>query len=115
MNIQLHRIYEDGAPKGYRVLVERLWPRGVSKEEASLDAHWKDIAPSNELRKWFSHDAEKWGAFRNKYLSELSNNKDQVKALLADAKGRNLVLLYGSKDKQHNSAQVLKDYLHMLG
>lgn len=113
MQIKLHRIYEDKAPRGYRTLVDRLWPRGIFKEEAKLDAHWKDLAPSNDLRKWFDHDPDKWGEFRRKYLRELSEHKDIAKKHLAEVSGQ-LVLLYGAKDKKHTHALVLKEYLERL-
>ena len=113
MNIELHRIYEDNAPSGYRVLVDRLWPRGISKKKAALDAHWKMLAPSNNLRKWFNHDPDKWNEFREKYLRELSEYKDVAKKYLAEAPDQ-LVLLYGAKDKEHTHALVLKEYLERL-
>lgn len=115
MNIKIHRIYDDCVPQGYHALVDRLWPRGVSKEEADLDGHWKDLAPSDELRKWFSHDPEKWGDFRKKYLSELSKNKKKAKEHLEDVSQGTLILLYGAKDKKHSHAHVLKEYLEKLG
>lgn len=114
MNIQLHRIYDEGRPQGYRVLVDRLWPRGISKEEADLDAHWKDLTPGEELRKWFDHDPGKWAEFRRKYLSELSRNKEAAKEHLEEVPGTELVLLYAAKDKEHTHARVLKEYLEKL-
>ncbi|WP_416395621.1 DUF488 domain-containing protein [Allohahella sp. A8] len=89
--------------------------RGVSKDEVDLDGHWKDLAPSDDLRKWFDHDPEKWGDFRKKYMSELSDNKSVAKAHLEEVSQKNLVLLYGAKDEQHNHAHVLKEYLEKLG
>lgn len=114
MNIKLHRIYDDDKPQGYHVLVDRIWPRGISKEEADLDDWWKDLAPSDDLRQWFDHDSAKWGDFRNKYLSELSENKDKAKKCLEGVSQRNLVLLYGAKDEKHSHAHVLKEYLEKL-
>ena len=114
MNIQIHRLYDENAPQGYRALVDRLWPRGVSKEDADLDGHWKDLAPSDDLRKWFSHDPDKWGDFRKKYLGELSTRKDQAKKHIEEVHQKNLVLLYGAKDEKHNHARVLKEYLNKL-
>lgn len=114
MNIKIHRIYDGDLPKGYHVLVDRLWPRGISKEEADLDGHWKDLAPSNDLRKWFDHDPEKWGDFRKKYLKELSENKKGAKERLEEVNRKNLILLYGAKDKRHSHARVLKEYLGKL-
>ncbi|SFK75363.1 DUF488 domain-containing protein [Methylophaga sulfidovorans] len=115
MNIKLHRIYESDVPTGYRVLVDRLWPRGVSKEDANLDAHWKELTPSDELRKWFDHDPDKWNSFRKQYLSELSENKQTAKDYLAEVTQKNVVLLYAAKDKQHSHAYILKEYLEKLG
>ncbi|BDS07757.1 hypothetical protein NT6N_27970 [Oceaniferula spumae] len=115
MNITTHRIYEDDAPSGYRVLSDRLWPRGISKKEADLDDQWKELAPSNDLRKWFDHDPDKWAEFRKKYLEELSENKETAKAKLEEVKGKSLVLLYGAKDKELTHAKVLKEYLGRLG
>lgn len=113
MQIILRRIYDNHSPKGYRVLVDRLWPRGVSKEEVKLDAHWKALAPSNDLRKWFDHDPDKWDEFREKYLQELSEHKDIAKEHLLEVSGQ-LILLYGAKDKNHTHALVLKEYLERL-
>jgi uncharacterized protein YeaO (DUF488 family) len=114
MNIKIHRIYDDNAPDGYCALVDRLWPRGVSKQEAALDGHWKDLAPSDDLRKWFSHDPEKWADFRKKYLNELSEIKSKAKAHLEEVTQNDLILLYGAKDNKHNHALVLKEYLEKL-
>lgn len=115
MNIELHRIYDDDMPQGYHALVDRLWPRGISKDKADLDGHWKDLAPSDDLRKWFDHDPDKWAEFRKKYMSELSENKKTAKEHLEDVSQKNLVLLYGAKDKGHTHARVLKEYLEKLG
>ena len=114
MKIKIHRIYDVDVPQGYRVLVDRLWPRGVSKEEADLDGHWKDLAPSNDLRKWFDHDPDKWGDFRKKYLSELGKHKKEAKEHLAEMRQETLILLYGAKNKKYSHAHVLKEYLDKL-
>lgn len=114
MNILIHRIYDDDPPQGYHALVDRLWPRGISKDRAGLDGHWKDLAPSNDLRKWFDHDPEKWDEFRKIYLSELSKNKKEAKEHLEEVSQKNLILLYGAKDKKHTHALVLKEYLEKL-
>lgn len=114
--IQTKRIYEDPAPSdGYRVLVDRLWPRGVSKERADLNEWLKDIAPSTELRKWYDHDPAKFAEFTEKYKTELDANTEIVQGLLATAKeqaskGENLTLLYAAKTPD-NEAAVLKTYL----
>lgn len=114
MNIMLHRIYDSDVPQGYHALVDRLWPRGVSKDEAKLDGHWKGLAPSNELRKWFCHDPDKWAEFRKKYLAELRHNKDKATEYMGDVTQKNLILLYGAKDQKHTHALVLKEYLEEL-
>lgn len=108
---KLARIYDEDIPKGKRVLVDRVWPRGISKEDAKLDEWLKDIAPSTDLRKWFDHDPDKFDDFNKKYKEELKDN-DAVKKL-KDMKGT-IVLLYGSKDEEHNHAVVLKEYLEKL-
>lgn len=115
MNIKIERIYEDSSEQGYRVLVDRIWPRGISRENANLNDWWKELAPSTELRKWFNHDDDKWADFRNKYLHELSGNKDKAKECLASVSKPTLVLLYGAKNKRHNQAVVLKEYFERLG
>lgn len=112
--IQICRIYADQQPdKGTRVLVDRIWPRGISKEQARLDHWYRDIAPSAELRKWFGHDPQRWAAFRQKYRKELKDEAQQERlSELADmARSDGLVLLYGAKDSEHNQAVVLRDLL----
>lgn len=111
--INIKRIYDSpSTDDGTRVLVDRLWPRGISKEQAKID-HWlKEIAPGNELRKWFGHDPDKWQDFKNKYKTELDNKKEQVEKLRAIVnKNKNITLLYAAKDEDHNNAVVLKEYL----
>ena len=115
MDIKIHRIYDDDIPQGYHALVDRLWPRGISKEDADLNGHWKDLAPSDDLRKWFDHDPDKWADFRKKYMSELSEHKDMAKEHLEEINQKNLVLLYAAKDKEHTHALILKEYLEKLG
>lgn len=111
MKISIQRIYDsEMSGHGHRILVDRLWPRGISKEEAALDGWWKDLAPSSDLRKWFGHDPGKWSEFREKYLHELSGNKELAKEHLAEVTG-SLVLLYGAKDEKYNHARVLKEFL----
>ncbi|UTH02719.1 DUF488 family protein [Macrococcoides canis] len=105
---KLARIYDEDIPKGKRVLVDRVWPRGISKDDADLDEWLKDIAPSSDLRKWFDHDPDKFSDFKKKYKDELKDN-DAVKEL-KDMKGT-VVLLYGAKDEKHNHAIVLKEFL----
>lgn len=101
MDIQIKRIYEDVTKiDGFRVLVDRIWPRGVSKEDAKLDEWMKEIAPSTELRKWFDHKEERFDSFVKKYNEELKNHSDLVEKLLETAKDKRLTLLYGAKDEK---------------
>jgi uncharacterized protein YeaO (DUF488 family) len=112
MNIQLKRIYEPYSKEdGYRILVDRLWPRGFTKEKAALDLWLKEIAPSTELRKWFGHDPEKWKEFQKKYRIELKQNKEAVDRLRDYITRGKVTLLYGAKDEEHNEAQVIKDFI----
>ncbi len=111
MQIQIKRAYETPTPEdGYRVLVDRLWPRGLSKQKLALDEWNKDIAPSTELRKWFNHDPQKWEQFQKRYLAELKESQ-LGEELLKSAKQKRLTLVYGARDTEHNQAQVLKEYL----
>ena len=111
MKIQIKRVYEKPDPKdGFRILVDRLWPRGLTKEKAAVDLWLKDIAPSTELRKWFGHDPEKWKEFQKKYLKELKENKEAVDTLKEHLKKGTVTLLYAAKDEAHNEAEMLKDY-----
>ena len=112
MNIRTKRVYEAPAKgDGARILVDRLWPRGLSKEKAQVDLWLKDIAPSTGLRKWFAHDAEKWQEFRRRYEAELERNDEQVAALREEAAKGPVTLVYGARDTEHNEALVLKDFL----
>ena len=113
MDVSIKRIYEQpSADDGFRVLVDRLWPRGVSKEKAALDLWDKDIAPSNELRLWFSHDPAKWEEFKKRYREELDSAPDAVNLFKKALSGQKKVtLLYGAKDPAHNQAVVLQEYL----
>lgn len=112
MNIQIKRVYEEPDPKdGFRILVDRLWPRGLTKEKAAADLWLKDIAPSTELRKWFNHDAEKWKEFQKKYQKELKENKEAVSVLKEHLKQGPVTLLYAAKDEVHNEADVIKNFV----
>lgn len=112
MDIRLKRVYDPPAKiDGYRVLVDRLWPRGVKKEDAALDAWPKEIAPSDELRKKFHGHPEKWSAFRDAYWKELDNNSEAVERLIEKAKDGRVTLIYATKDEERNNAVVLKEYL----
>lgn len=111
--IKLKRVYEKPEKSdGFRILVDRLWPRGLSKEKAALDLWLKDVAPSTELRKWFGHDPKKWADFQKKYKMEISANKEafgELKKIIKERK--NVTLLYGAKDENHHEAIVIKDLL----
>ena len=112
MEIQIKRIYEDASTNdGIRILVDRIWPRGVSKEEAHLDGWMKEIAPSSELRKWFGHKEDLFQEFSKKYETELKNKPDLVKELQEKADKKRLTLLYGAKDETYNQAVVLMNFL----
>jgi uncharacterized protein YeaO (DUF488 family) len=110
MKINLKRVYEKPTKEdGIRVLVDRLWPRGLTKQKAKIDLWLKDIAPSTELRKWFGHDPEKWKEFRKRYQKELKENKEQIEILKEQKKKGTVTLVYGAKDEEHNEAIVLKE------
>ena len=110
--ILLKRAY-DAATRGdgVRILVERLWPRGVKKSELPLDGWLKDVAPSTGLRKWFSHDPRKWSTFRRRYFTELEEHELLLAPLLQAARKGRLTLVFSSKDVEHNNAVALRDYL----
>ena len=117
--IQIKRIYEAAAADdGFRVLVDRLWPRGISKERAALDDWWKDIAPSPELRKWFGHKEERFAEFAEKYRAELSTGTAAPTHMVTVNEhltaGENVTLLYGAKDPKINQALVLRDWMHAM-
>ncbi|WEV42490.1 DUF488 domain-containing protein [Bifidobacterium sp. ESL0682] len=114
MTIALKRMYEAAEDSdGYRVLVDRLWPRGISKVNAKLDLWLKEIGPTTELRQWFGHDPVKFDEFADKYRKELDGNADVVGKLVAICREQpKVTLLYGAKDAEHNQAVVLRDYLH---
>jgi uncharacterized protein YeaO (DUF488 family) len=113
MKIKIKRVYEEPAKKdGMRILVDRLWPRGLTKQKASIDLWLKDIAPSTELRKWFDHDPEKWKEFRKRYHEELQKNTSQIEVLEKEMKKGTVTLVYGAKDKEHNEALVLKELIN---
>ncbi len=108
----LKRAYEKPSPEdGKRILVERLWPRGLRKENAKVDEWLRDIAPSASLRKWYGHDPEKWLDFKARYWSELDKNKDVVEKLRAESESEKVTFLFGSKEEKLNSATALKEYL----
>jgi uncharacterized protein YeaO (DUF488 family) len=110
--LQVKRIYEPYEEKdGYRILVDRLWPRGVSKEEAHIDEWEKEIAPSTELREWFNHDPAKFAEFKTKYKHELQDKKEVLAEIKKKAQHQRVTLLYGAKDTVHNQAQVLLELI----
>lgn len=110
--IRLKRVYESSSKEdGQRILVERLWPRGLTKEKAKVDLWLKEIAPSTELRQWFGHDPARWEEFRTRYLGELAKNPEVVKLLKEKIKEGPVTLVYGAHDEAHNSALVLKEFL----
>lgn len=121
MAIKVKRIYDDKAEDdGVRVLVDRVWPRGISKENANLDEWLKNIGPTKELREWFNHDADKFEDFKKKYIKELENNDEQneelktLEGMVKDAR-KDVIILFGAKDEKHNQAVVLQSYLKDQG
>lgn len=112
MSLQLKRVYEPPAKEdGMRILVDRLWPRGLTKEKAAVDLWLKEIAPSTTLRKWFDHDIAKWKEFKKKYQKELIGNKEWVAVLKGHLAKGTVTLVYGAKDEEHNDAVVLIEWL----
>lgn len=113
--IRTQRIYASAAKNGeYRILVDRLWPRGISREKAAVDEWWKEIAPSAELRKWFDHDPVKYEAFKARYFAELARSDEAAKRreLVRKLSGeRSVILLFAAKDEEHNNAVALKEWL----
>ena len=111
MNVELKRAYESPAKNdGYRILVDRLWPRGLAKVKARIDLWLKEVAPSTELRQWFGHDPEKWTEFKRRYRAELKGNPAWAE-LQALARQKDLTLVYAAKDQLHNEAVLLKQLL----
>lgn len=112
MPILLKRVYEKpAAGDGKHILVERLWPRGLKKEEAKIDEWLKDIGPSAELRKWYSHDPAKWVEFKKRYWTELESKKETVSKLAKDSGESKVTFLFGSREQKLNSAAALKEYI----
>jgi uncharacterized protein YeaO (DUF488 family) len=112
MDVRLKRAYETAAPTdGWRVLIDRLWPRGVSRARAQLDAWEKDLAPSTELRQWFGHDPQRFEQFRRRYIDELRDHRPQLEALRRRAREGTLTLVYAAQDSEHNDAVVLAEVL----
>ncbi len=112
MNIHVKRIYEESNESdGFRILVDRLWPRGIKKTEANIDLWLKDIAPSDSLRKWFNHDPMKWIEFQKRYAQEIIDKQEDMDIILKEAKKKKVTLLFGSKETEHNNAIALLNIL----
>ena len=115
MSIRLKRVYEKPAKAdGYRVLVDRLWPRALKKNDAQIDEWPREIAPTAELRKWFGHDPARWKEFKKRYAAELDDRHEQVKRFARESQKRTITFLFGAKDARHNNAVALKDYIERL-
>lgn len=115
MKIKIKRIYTDvETDDGYRILIDRLWPRGVSKERAALDDWLKEIAPSTELRKWFNHDPQLFDEFSKRYILELEDKMEELLRIKSIAEQQNVTLLFSAKDEKYNQAVVLKKVLENL-
>lgn len=113
--ITIQRIYDEHSFDGsIRILVDRLWPRGISKEKTQIDHWFRDLAPSNELRKWYQHDHEKWEEFRRFYQAELSSQESKVLELMGLIKDNKAVFLFASKETEKNNATALKLYLETI-
>jgi uncharacterized protein YeaO (DUF488 family) len=111
--IEIKRIYE--APEktdGFRILIDRLWPRGIKKVDAAIDLWLKEIAPSDALRKWFNHDAEKWPEFQKRYTNELEDKQDLIDLIREKSKQQKVTLLFSSKEMEHNNAVALLNIIH---
>jgi uncharacterized protein YeaO (DUF488 family) len=112
MNVQLKRAYEKPEHSdGTRILVDRLWPRGLTKDKAAIELWLKNLGPSTELRKWFGHDPKKWRGFRSRYRTELKQHGDELRLIKRKAKEGTVTLIYGARDQEHNEAVVLKQLL----
>jgi len=115
MDIKIKRIYDEAdSEDGFRILIDRLWPRGLSKTDAKIDLWLKSVAPSNDLRRWYNHDHDKWPEFKKRYFKELASNEESVKELLAHLKRGRVSFLYSSKELNYNNAVALRDYIHCV-
>lgn len=111
--VEIKRVYDPPASSdGVRLLVERLWPRGIKKSELHMDAWIKDAAPTTELRRWFNHESDKWPEFQRRYRAELDARPDAWKPIIGHARQGRVTLLYSTHDTEHNNAVVLRDYLN---
>lgn len=112
MAFQLKRAYEKPTKSdGFRVLVDRLWPRGLNKDKAKIDLWLKEIAPSSELRNWFGHDPKRWNDFKRRYNRELADYREELESLVDKARRGRVTLVYGAKDTEHNNAAALREYI----
>ncbi len=112
MAVRMKRAYEPSEPSdGYRVLIDRIWPRGVTKEQARLDEWARELAPSSELRRWFGHDPARFAEFRHRYRSELAGREEKLRELRRRARRGTLTLVYSARDTEHNDAVVLAELL----
>ena len=115
MDLQVKRVYEEPEPgDGLRILVDRVWPRGVSKEAAAVQRWLREIAPSTELRKWFGHAPERWPEFRRRYFRELEEHGELVEDLRALARAGTVTLIYSARDTEHNQAVALREFLQRI-
>jgi uncharacterized protein YeaO (DUF488 family) len=114
MQIFIKRIYDPPADDGFQVLVDRLWPRGVKREDARIGLWAKELAPTTDLRRWFNHDTTKFGEFRSRYLRELESKIEHVRRLFAAAENKKITLLFAARDRSCNHAVVLQEYLSGL-
>lgn len=113
MRLKIKRVYEDPEEEdGIRILVDRLWPRGMTKEKAHIDIWLRDIGPSTGLRKWFGHEPDRWNEFKEKYIQELKSNKEQISLLNEQLNKGKVTILYGAKDTEHNEAVVIEEYFN---
>jgi len=116
MSIKIKRAYDKAAKQdGTRILVDRMWPRGLTKDKAHIDKWLKEVAPSTELRKWYNHDPDKWKEFKHRYFKELNANGNTLQSLLEIAQGKTLTLVYSSREEKYNNAVALKEYLESHG
>lgn len=110
--IKTKRVYDEPEDKdGFRTLVDRLWPRGLNKDKTKINLWLKDIAPSDELRKWFSHDPKKWSEFKKRYFEELNGKQELVSLIVEKARKGSVALLYAAKEEKFNNANALKEYI----
>jgi uncharacterized protein YeaO (DUF488 family) len=115
VGVKIKRVYNKLAKSdGHRVLVDRIWPRGLRKSEVRIDEWLRELAPSTGLRKWFKHDPGKWNQFKKKYAVELKKRREEVEKLARESRKRTVTLLFGAKDTAHNNALALKEYIEEL-